>query len=99
MRITEISDPVLNILRNKKFAGDFEVTIYHPNMADVKIKGYKRDETAYPYDFACELKNKINEICFLIVSGVISDGDFSFDIKGRVEYVYEMDEIGTPNKV
>jgi hypothetical protein len=92
MRITEIDSPIQTVLRNKKFVGDFEVTIYHPDMADVKIKGYKQNESAYPYNFACELRNKINEICFLIVSGVISDGNFSFDIKGRIEYVYEMDE-------
>ena len=93
MRITEIYDPILNALRNKKFTGDFKVTIYHPFMAPVKIKGYKPNEAAYPYDFSCELKNKINEICFLIVSGVILNGDFSFDIKGQIEYLYEHDGV------
>lgn len=91
MRVTEISDHILNALRDKKFVGDFEVTVYHPYMADVKIKGYKQNEVAHPYNFSCELKNKINEICFLIVSGVVSDENFSFDIKGQIEYLYECD--------
>ena len=93
MRITEISDPIKNALFNKKFIGDFEVTIYHPCMADVKIKGYKPNEVAYPYDFSGELQNKINEICFLIVSGVISDENFTFDVKGRIEYLYKYDGV------
>lgn len=99
MEITKISDPILNALHDKKFVGDFEVTIYHPNMADVKIKGNKPNESAFPYDFSLELKNNINEICFLIVSGVIFDRDFSFDIKGQIEYLYECDEFGEENEV
>lgn len=91
MRITEISDPILNAIRDKKFVGDFEVTIYHPYMAPAEIKGYKPNESAFPYDFSLKLKNKINEICFLIVSGVVSDGNFSFNIKGQIEYIYEHD--------
>lgn len=93
MEITRISDPILNALRDKKFVGDFEVTIYHPNMPCEKIKGYTPNKDAYPYDFSLKLKDKINEICFLIVSGVIRDGDFSFDIKGQIEYLYECDGV------
>lgn len=97
MRITEISDPILSTLRNKKFVGDFIVTIYHRNMAEVKIYGNKPNESAHPYDFSCKLKNEINAICFMIVSGVICDGGFSFDIKGQIEYLYECDEKGVEN--
>ncbi len=93
MKITEISEPILNVLRKKKFVGDFEVTIYRPKMPDVKIKGSMPNESAFPYDFSLELKSNINEICFLIVSGVIPDGDFSFDIKGQIEYLYEHDGV------
>lgn len=93
MRITEISDPILNALREKKFVGNFKVTIYHPYMPKVEIKGNKPNESAFPYDFNLELKNKINEICFLIVSGVIFDKDFYFDIKGQIEYIYENDGV------
>ena len=93
MRITGISDHILHALRDKKFTGDFKVTIYHPYMAPVEIKGYKPNEAAYPYDFSCDLKNKINEICFLIVSGVVRDGDFYFSIKGQIEYLYEYDGV------
>ena len=93
MRITAISDPILNALRDKKFTGDFKVTIYHPYMPPAEIKGYKQNESSFPYDFSCDLKNKINEICFLIVSGVIRDGDFYFSIKGQIEYLYECDGV------
>ena len=93
MRITLISDPILNALRDKKFVGDFKVTIYHPYMPPAEIKGYKQNESSFPYDFSCDLKNKINEICFLIVSGVIRDGDFYFSIKGKIEYLYECDGV------
>lgn len=91
MRITEISDPIINTLRNKKFVGDFIVTIYHRDMVAAKISGNKLNESSYPYDFSCRLQNEINAICFRIVSGVSCDGDFSFDIKGRIEYLYESD--------
>lgn len=93
MKITEIFDHILNALHDKKFVGDFKVTIYHPYMAPVEAEGNKPDEVAYPYDFSCELKNKINEICFLIVSGVIRDGDFYFNIKGQIKYLYECDGV------
>ena len=88
MRITEISKPILDILRDKKFVGDFVVTIYHHCMEDVKINGHKPNAVAFPYDFSNELQNKINEICFRIISGVLVDGKFTFDIKGQVEYLY-----------
>ena len=88
MKITEISKPILDALRDKKFVGDFVVTIYHHCMEDVKINGYKPNATAFPYDFSCKLQNKVNEICFKIVSGVLVDGKFTFDIKGQVEYLY-----------
>ena len=61
------------------------------------IKGYNENENTFPYDFSLELKNKINEICFLIVSRVIRDGNFSFGIKGQIEYLYECDEFGEVN--
>jgi hypothetical protein len=93
MEITRIFDPILNALRDKKFVGDFKVTIYHPYMPPAEIKGYKQNESSFPYDFSCDLKNKINEICFLIVSGVIRDGDFYFSIKGQIEYLYECDGV------
>ena len=35
-----------------------------------------------------DLQNKVNEICFKIVSGVLVDGKFTFDIKGQIEYLY-----------
>ena len=93
MKITEIYEPILDVLRTQKFVNHFEVTIYHPNMNDVKIKGYKPNAVAYPYDFSCELQNKINEICFKIVSGIIEDDDdFTFDIEGQIVYVYSYRE-------
>lgn len=88
MKITEISKPILDTLRDKEFVGDFAVTIYHHCMEDVKINGYKPNSAAFPYDFSRDLQNKINEICFRIVSGVLVDGKFTFDIKGQVEYLY-----------
>lgn len=88
MKITEISKPILDTLRDKKFVGDFVVTIYHHCMEDIKINGHKPNAVAFPYDFSSELQNKINEICFRIVSGVLVDGKFTFDIKGQVEYLY-----------
>lgn len=93
MKITEIYDPILNALREEKFVGNFEVTIYHPRMGeDIKITGYKGSAASFPYDFNCALQSKINEICFKIVSGLYSNEDFTFDIKGRIEYVYEYKE-------
>lgn len=92
MRITEISAPILNALRDKKFVGNFEVIIYHPRMGeDIKITGYKRNGAEFPYDFSVKLQSAINEICFKIVSGCFCNEDFSFDIKGQVEYLYEHD--------
>lgn len=88
MKITEIYESVINTLRDKKFVGNFEVTIYHPNMTDVKITGHKRTDVEFPYDFSCSLQNAINEICFKIVSGNITNGDFTFDIKGQIAYLY-----------
>lgn len=88
MKITEISKPILDTLRDKKFVGDFVVTIYHHCMEDVKINGHKPNSAAFPYDFSCELQSKVNEICFKIVSGVIVDGKFTFDIKGQIAYLY-----------
>lgn len=88
MRITEISNPIIDVLREKEFVGNFEVTIYHPSMDEVKITGYKPNAVAFPYDFRCELQSKINEICYKIVSGVLVDGSFDFDIKGQIAYLY-----------
>ena len=89
MKITEIYESILDVLRTKEFINHFEVTIYHPHMKDIKIKGYKPNKFAFPYDFSCELRNKINEICFKIVSGNIEDdGDFTFEIEGQITYLY-----------
>ena len=74
MKITEIHKAILDTLRDKEFVGDFIVTIYH--------------SATFPYDFSCELQSKVNEICFKIASGVIDDENFTFDIKGQVEYLY-----------
>lgn len=93
MKITEIYEPILDVLRTKKFVGHFKVTIYHPNMTDIKIAGYKQNNVEFPYDFSCELRNKINEICFKIVSGILEDdGDFTFDIEGQIVYLYSYGE-------
>ena len=88
MKITEISKPILDTLRDKEFVGNFVVTIYHHCMEDVKINGHKPNSAAFPYDFSTDLQNKVNEICFKIVSGVLVDGKFTFDIKGQIEYLY-----------
>lgn len=88
MRITEIYNPIIDTLRYKEFVGDFEVTIYHCCMENVKIKGFKPNTAAFPYDFSRDLQNKINDICYKIVSGVLVDGDFDFEIKGQIEYLY-----------
>ena len=88
MKITEISEPILEVLRTKEFVGNFEVTIYHCCNEYVKIKGFKQNTASFPYDFNCELQNKINEICYRIVSGAINDCGFTFDIAGQIAYLY-----------
>ena len=88
MKITEISEPILEVLRTKEFVGHFDVTIYHHGTEYVKIKGFKQNTASFPYDFNCELQNKINEICYKIVSGAISDCGFTFDIAGQIAYLY-----------
>ena len=92
MKITEISKPILDILRDKEFVGNFEVTIYHHCIEDVKIKGFKPNTAAFPFDFSTDLQNKVNEICFKIVSGAIVDGKFTFDIVGQIAYSYTYGE-------
>jgi hypothetical protein len=89
MKITEISEPILNALREKEFVGYFDVTIYRHGTEYVKIKGFKQNTASFPYDFNCELQCKINEICFKIVSGAISDCGFTFDIVGQIAYSYK----------
>ena len=90
MKITELSDAILNALRREKFVGNFEVTIHHPAMANAKITGNMQDAMRdIGGDFRFKLQFKINEICFKIVSGDISDEGFTFVIEGRIEYVYE----------
>lgn len=84
MKITEIHEAIQNALIDKKFKGDFEVTIYHPNMEAIKIAG----DLYLAGDFHRNLKYEIKNICFQIVSGIITDGNFTFDIKGQVEYLY-----------
>lgn len=88
MKITEIYEPILNALREKEFVGNFIVTIYHDDITEIKISGYKPNTAAFPYDFSCELQNKINEICYRIVCGAIKDYGFTFDIKGQITYSY-----------
>lgn len=79
----------MNALRDRRFVGDFIVTIYHPRMAEVKVNGNKPNEASFPFDFSYDLGKAINAMCFLIVSGAISDDeDFTFDIRGRIEYLY-----------
>ena len=89
MKITEISKPILDTLKDKEFVGNFEVTIYHHCMEDVKIKGFKPNTAAFPFDFCTDLQNKVNEICFKIVSGELVDGKFTFDITGQIAYSYK----------
>ena len=93
MKITEIYDAVISALHREKFVGDFTVTISHPRLQeDVEIAGYKRDSAAFPYDFSQILQSKINEACFMIVSGVMTNEDFIFSINGRIEYEYTPEE-------
>lgn len=84
MRITEIQNTILDTLRKKGFMGMFEVTIYHPSMKDIKISGLRDDINVFNY----KLEQEINNICFQIVFGTLVDGDFTFDIKGQIEYLY-----------
>lgn len=93
MKITEISDPILDALHDNKFVGEFTVTISHPRMGkDIEITGYKGSVASFPYDFSQILQSKINEACFMIVSGVMTNEDFIFSINGRVEYEYTLEE-------
>lgn len=93
MKITEIRDPILNALRDNKFVGDFTVTISHPRLQeDVEIAGYKRGSAEFPYDFSQILQSKINEACYEIVSGTMTNEDFTFSINGRIEYEYTPEE-------
>ena len=95
MKITEIHDPVMNALRREKFVGDIEVAIYRSGTRDTeiaKITGFKRTAAEFPYDFSLKLQSAINEICFKIVSGLYSNEDFTFSIKGRIEYERTYDE-------
>lgn len=88
MKITEIHESVIKALQDKEFIGDFTVTIHHPGMEEFELTGFKKTEVEFPYDFSCLLQSAINEICFKIVSGVISNGDFTFGIKGQIKYLY-----------
>lgn len=88
MKITEMHESVINALRDKDFIGDFTVTIHHPGMEEFELTGFKKTEVEFPYDFSCLLQSAINEICFKIVSGVISNGDFTYGIKGQIKYLY-----------
>ena len=92
MKITEIYEPILDALREKNFVGNFLVTIYRNGIDEIKISGHKPNTAAFPYDFSCELQNRINEICFRIVSGAISDCGFTFDITGQIAYLYTYGE-------
>lgn len=84
MRITEIQNTILDTLRKKEFVGWFEVTIYHSGMKDITISGLRDDIGLFNY----KLGQEIRDICFQIVSGTLIDGDFTFDIKGQIEYLY-----------
>lgn len=89
MKITEISEPIIAALQDRRFVGEFTVTISHPLMKeDLEITGYKGSVTSYPDDFNRVLQNRINEICFKIVKGDMSNEDFIFTINGRIEYEY-----------
>ena len=84
MKITEMHKAILDTLREKEFIGTFEVTIYHSGMKDIKISGFRDDICVFNY----KLEEEIHKICFLIVSETLVDGDFTFDIKGQIEYLY-----------
>lgn len=89
MKITEMRGLVLKALQDSRFVGEFTVTIYRSGTQDTeiaKITGFKRTEAEFPYDFSLKLQSAINEICFKIVSGLYSNEDFVFGIKGRIEY-------------
>lgn len=93
MKITEISRPIINALQDNKFVGEFTVTISHPRMKeDLEITGYKGSVASYPEDFNRVLQNRINESCFKIVSGTMTNEDFTFCINGRIEYEYTPEE-------
>ena len=93
MKITELHDAILNAIRREKFVGEFEVTIYQPRMTEgIKITGYKRDASEFPYDFSGKLQSEINSLCFNIVCGFLYEDDFTFGIKGRIEYLREYKE-------
>lgn len=93
MKITELHDAILNVICGKKFVGEFEVTIYHPRMTEgVKVTGYKRTAIEFPYDFGDRLQSEINAICFKIICSLFPGDDFTFDIKGRIEYLHEYKE-------
>lgn len=93
MKITAISGPILDALRDNKFVGEFTVTISHPRIKDdIEITGYKGSAASFPYDFNQALQSRINEICFKIVKGVFSNEDFTFAINGRIEYEYTPEE-------
>lgn len=93
MKITEISGPILDALRDNRFVGEFTVTISHPCMKEnIEITGYKGNAASFPYDFNQVMQIKINEICFKIVSGIYSNEDFTFAINGRIEYEYTPEE-------
>ena len=88
MKITELYKSIIDALYEKGFVGSFEVTIYHAGMDDIKITGCKQNEKEFPSYFSIALKSEINEICFKIISGILVYGDFNFDIKGQIEYLY-----------
>lgn len=93
MKVTEISGPILDALRDNRFVGEFTVAISHPLMKeDIEITGYKGNADSFPYDFNQVMQNRINEICFKIVSGIYSNEDFTFSINGRIEYEYPPEE-------
>ena len=93
MKITEISGPILDALRDNKFVGEFTVTISHPRMKeDIEITGYKSNAASFPYDFNQVMQSRINEICFRIVRGDFTNEDFTFAINGRIEYEYTPEE-------
>ena len=93
MKITEISGPILDALRDNKFVGEFTVTISHPRMKeDIEITGYKGCAASCLYDFNRVMQGKINEICFRIVRGDFTNEDFTFAINGRIEYEYTPEE-------
>ena len=89
MKITELRNEILDTLHDKKFVGNFEITIYHEYMEHIKIHGFKEYVGTFPVDFDTELQLQINDICFKIVSGLYTSDGYDFSILGQTEYLFD----------